>query len=66
MQILENHTNTACSARKGSLGGGKMRDNGDLTLLVLPHSRNSETGPPDCCHKGAPESHIGGVSKESS
>ncbi|KAG1851669.1 hypothetical protein F4604DRAFT_1959173 [Suillus subluteus] len=32
MQILENYIDPICSARVGSMGGGKMRDNGELNL----------------------------------
>ncbi|KAG1812625.1 uncharacterized protein BJ212DRAFT_460532 [Suillus subaureus] len=32
MQILENYIGPVCSARVGSMGGGKMRDNGELNL----------------------------------
>ncbi|OJA10191.1 hypothetical protein AZE42_01832 [Rhizopogon vesiculosus] len=33
MQILENYINPTCSAWKGSLGGGKMRDSGEPNLV---------------------------------
>ncbi|KAG2066559.1 hypothetical protein BDR04DRAFT_64696 [Suillus decipiens] len=33
MQTLENYTDPICNARIGSLGGGKMRDNGELNPL---------------------------------
>ncbi|KAG0704668.1 XPG I-region-domain-containing protein [Suillus ampliporus] len=32
MQILKNYIDPICSARVGSLGGGNMRDNGELNL----------------------------------
>lgn len=32
MQILDNYIDPICSARVGSIGGGKMRDNGELNL----------------------------------
>ncbi|KAG2036965.1 PIN domain-like protein, partial [Suillus americanus] len=32
MQILENYIDPICSARVGSMGGGKMRDTGELDL----------------------------------